>query len=576
MVAAPGWNSQNAPVESSPTEVLDIPQAGADGSTTDGAEGTQSERTEGTRARSDTWLRMVCHLSAELPLVVFLVVELAKGWRPLFDNAGLTLRSYQVFSSHSPLVGHQMAVSVGSHAVFGPGPLQSWILAVPVRIDPAQGAQWGSVLGAVAAIALAVEASWAVGRWRGSATVAGCVLVFALVRPEVVLDPVWNVWFAALFLVPTYCTALAVATGRMRWWPFTVVAATMVVQSQAAFGPPAIALCLVAPILGLISRRRSPGRTGGGWLITGLAAGVVVWAAPFVQELTHHPGNLTLLIRAAGSGPTIGTTGGLRALGGATRILPEWVHPLPTGSGLARFFGVVGLVNGPEWWSLAVLGLLAVVGVVAARAGRSTLAVLCVLTLVLAVGAVATVATIPMSQFLVLGYLGVVLAPVGLIVWVTFVWATSEVILVVARHWRSTRVDEVSPAVVRWARVPAAVVLVALSIWLVVIGLGQMDGTAPTLAGWSAVRATDQASTDAARVAPRGPFRLQMDAPSTAFTVAVETGIAYQLVTRGLDPRPTTVIGYPTFGRPPADGPTVVVVLPGPGRPVSARLESGS
>ncbi len=452
MVAAPGRNSENALVETSPTEVSEIPGTGADRSPAYRAGGTRSEGTHGTGARSDTWLRVVCHLSAELPLAVFLIVELAKGWRPLFDNAGLALRSYQVFSSHSPLVGHQMAVSVGSHAVFGPGPLQSWILAVPVRIDPAQGAQWGAVLAAVAALALAVEASWAVGRWRGSATVAGCVLVFALVRPEVVLDPVWNVWFAALFLVPTFCTALAVATGRLRWWPFTVVAATVVVQSQAAFGPPAVALCLIAPIVGVVSRRRSPDRTGGGWLIGGLAVGVVVWAAPIVQEVTHHPGNLTLLVRAAGSGPTIGTTGGLRALGGATRLLPEWVHPLPAGSGLSQFFGVVGLANGPEWWSLAVLALLAVVAVVSARAGRSTLAVLCVLTLVLAVGAVATVATIPLSQFLVLGYLGVVLAPVGLAVWVTFVWAASQVILVVARHWWGTRVDEVSTAVVRWAR----------------------------------------------------------------------------------------------------------------------------
>jgi len=88
--------------------------------------------------RSDVALRVVCHLAAELPIVLFAVVELARGWRPLFDNADLALRSWQVFGPHSPLVGHQMAVSVDGHAVFGPGPLQSWILAVPVRIDPSQ------------------------------------------------------------------------------------------------------------------------------------------------------------------------------------------------------------------------------------------------------------------------------------------------------------------------------------------------------------------------------------------------------------------------------------------------------
>jgi len=60
--------------------------------------------------------------------------------------------------SHSPLLGHQMAVSVDGHAVFGPGPLQSWILAAPVHIDPAQGALWGAVIAVLAV--LAVRAAW--------------------------------------------------------------------------------------------------------------------------------------------------------------------------------------------------------------------------------------------------------------------------------------------------------------------------------------------------------------------------------------------------------------------------------
>jgi len=563
MLADARRSEENAPVEASTTEVLDSPAAGADG--------VPDAVPARHRDRSDSWLRVVCHLVVELPLVVFGIVELAKGWRPLFDNADLALRSFQVFSLRSPLVGHQMAVSVGSRAVFGPGPLQSWILAGPVRIDPAQGALWGAVLAAVVAAALAIEAGWAVGRWRGAATVAGGFLAFALVRPEVVLDPVWNVWFAVIFLVATFCTALAVATGRLRWWPVTVVVASVVVQCQAAYMPPAVALCLAAPVLGLVARRRASGN-GLGWLAAGLGAGAVVWAAPFAQELTHRPGNLTLLARAAGSGSSIGTTWAFRALGGATRMPPNWVHPLPTGGGLAQFYGVAGLVSGPEWWGLAVLVLLAMIGAVAARTGRRTLAVLSVLTLVLAVGGVVTVASIPMSQFLVLGYLGAVLATVGLAVWVTLAWAIGEVVLALARCLGGVGTDDVATTVVIRARWPTAAALVVLSLWLVASGLGRMDGTAPTLSGWPAVRATDSASAAAARVAPPGPFRLQMDGPPDAFTFAVETGVAYQLVTRGLDPRPTTAVGFPTFGRPPADGPTVVVVLPGPGRPVSAHL----
>jgi len=75
----------------------------------------------------------------------------------------------------------------------------------------------------------------------------------------------------------------------------------------------------------------------------GIAAAAAAWTAPVVQEVTTVPGNLTLLARAAGgTGSTIGWHPALRALGGATRLPPDWVHALPTGSPLVRFYGVVG------------------------------------------------------------------------------------------------------------------------------------------------------------------------------------------------------------------------------------------
>ena len=294
------------------------------------------------------------------------------------------------------------------------------------------------MIAVVVAVALGVEASWTVGGWPAAATTSASVLVLALVRPEVVLDVVWNVWFALLFLVCAFCSSLATASGHLRWWPVAVVSSSVVVQCQAAYAPPAIALCLVAPLLGLAVRRRRGERLGGGWWIVGLAVGVTAWAAPVAQEATARPGNLTLLARAAGgSGATIGWHAALRALGGATRPLPAWVRPLPTGGPVARFFGVVGLVSGPAWWGLVVLGLLATIAVLAWRTGRTVLAVLATLAAALALGSLATVATIPVSQFVVLGYLGALLVPAGLTVWVTLVWAAGAVVVVGLRRWRS-------------------------------------------------------------------------------------------------------------------------------------------
>ncbi len=515
--------------------------------------------------RGGTALRIVCHLTAELPFVVLGVVEMTRGWRPLYDNAGMALRSYQVFSSHTPLVGHQMAVSVGSHAVFGPGPIQNWLLAVPVRIDPAQGVLWGSLLGVLAAAAIAVEAGWAVDGCWGAAVASGSVLVLALARPDVSLDVASNAWFGLFFLVTATASGLATATGRLRWWPVTVVTATVVVQCQAAFAPPAVAVCLLAPVIGVVARRKAHQRVGPAWLAVGLGAGVVVWAAPVVQQATTHPGNLTLIVRASrDSGPTIGWSAALRAFGGASSVPPSWVHPLPS-SAAATVHAIVWLFSGPAWWGIVVLALLATVAVVAWRAGRLSLAAMALLTLALAVGAIAAMGSVPGSQFLVITYLGALWIPVGTAVWITLAWAAGALVFVALRRRKGNgaeHVQSVGRGRGRPTAVTTAIVLVALSAGVVWRGLDRMDGITPTLAGWPAAHATAALADAAARVAPHGPFRLQVAGSGSVTVFAVETGVDYLLVTRGLDPRPDTSTAFTTFGRPPAHVPTVVMEMP--------------
>src|ERR1035437_6606806 len=75
------------------------------------------------------------------------VLEMARGWRALDDDATISLRSYQVLSLHPPLLGQFSTVSYGTgHLLFDPGPLLYWLLAIPVHIDPAQGGLWGGAL----------------------------------------------------------------------------------------------------------------------------------------------------------------------------------------------------------------------------------------------------------------------------------------------------------------------------------------------------------------------------------------------------------------------------------------------
>jgi len=91
---------------------------------------------------------VVCHLAAEVPILVIAAVEMSRGWRPLFDDATIAWRSWDVFSPHSPLVGH---MTTSKQLAYGLGPLENWIVAVPVRLEAGQGATWGRALAWVVA-----------------------------------------------------------------------------------------------------------------------------------------------------------------------------------------------------------------------------------------------------------------------------------------------------------------------------------------------------------------------------------------------------------------------------------------
>jgi hypothetical protein len=69
----------------------------------------------------------------------------------------IAIRSWAVFSSRPPVAGEfSQASGCAGHVAFHPGPLLYWMLAVPVRIDPAHGMLWGAIWCALA-MAVCVE-----------------------------------------------------------------------------------------------------------------------------------------------------------------------------------------------------------------------------------------------------------------------------------------------------------------------------------------------------------------------------------------------------------------------------------
>ena len=200
-----------------------------------------------------TLIRALCHVAAALPIIVVATVEGARGWTPLVDDAAIAWRSWDVLSMHSPLVGH-MTEAKANDLVYGLGPLQNWILAIPVRLFPDQGALWGAAIACVAASSLAIEAAWSMGRWTGAVIASAAVLVLVMTRPDLIADLVWNPTMGVFWLLATVACGCVAAAGRLGWWPAAVLSASVSAQCHEFYAIPALAICLVSFFVGLAAR----------------------------------------------------------------------------------------------------------------------------------------------------------------------------------------------------------------------------------------------------------------------------------------------------------------------------------
>src|SRR5450759_1562087 len=79
-------------------------------------------------------LTLVAGLGAALPVIVSTIRGLHEGATPTGDRAIIATRAYDVFSTHTPLVGQFSASSVlYKHVIHSLGPLLYWLLALPAR-----------------------------------------------------------------------------------------------------------------------------------------------------------------------------------------------------------------------------------------------------------------------------------------------------------------------------------------------------------------------------------------------------------------------------------------------------------
>jgi HSP20 family protein len=110
-------------------------------------------------------------LAAGVPVIVATANAVRGGWIPGADQAIIATRAYDVFSSHTPLVGqYTLAGQVTGKVTHSLGPMLFWLLALPARFGSPASITW--TMGAVNT--LAIVGVVALARRR-----AGVVLMFA-------------------------------------------------------------------------------------------------------------------------------------------------------------------------------------------------------------------------------------------------------------------------------------------------------------------------------------------------------------------------------------------------------------
>lgn len=486
-------------------------------------------------------LRGLSHLAVWTIIFVPVGIQLADGWRALGDDAAISLRSYQVFTRHSPLLGQltQLSGRVGHQIIYDPGPALYWLLAIPVRVDPAQGALWGAGLACGVALSLAVEAAWAVRHATGAVTVAVVVGALAWSSPSVFDHIVWNPNVALCFFISSVSVGVAVAAGHLRWWPVQVALATVSIQAHLIYLVAAAALVLLAPVVALVSGVRPAHWRSLGW---GIGIGIALWIPPLVQEVRGRPGNLTLLIDASHGQRSLGLGFGLRAVAVGASPVRIWASHVPGG-----FYAWTALIHGqaPAIGAMTV-AVLGAISLGAWLTGHRVPASVATVALICTVSMAVTFARFPDDHAITVGYLDVWWWLNGMMVWVAVIlaaWTLAGTVYRRLGHTGSSRHQRPAPATGPLGR--AAPSLAFSAVLLVVLFATAAAATtlrSQTSLDWHEhVKATEEAThmADVVEAAvPQGPVVVHVSHGGVGLLseIEAESGAEWMLVSAGWRP----------------------------------------
>ncbi len=242
-------------------------------------------------------IRAALHVACWVPFITSAADSWRGPWRAVGDGARLALTAWGTLTTHIPLVGQPNELPNAPHDL---GPMQFWLLTIPVHLDADRGVVWGTVLLIMLAASLTVEAGYAVRAETGGLLAAGVIIATVAWFPGFADWPFDNPNFGMMFFIASISACLAVMSGNRKWWPVLVVTASIAAQAYLTFAVASVGLVLIAAVTGLIDRFRAKG--GYSWLTAGLIAGAACWVAPLGQQFLSPAGkgNMSLLLHGSG------------------------------------------------------------------------------------------------------------------------------------------------------------------------------------------------------------------------------------------------------------------------------------
>jgi hypothetical protein len=480
-------------------------------------------------------LVLVVGLMAALPILGATADALAIGWTPVFDDAIVTARAFDVLTSGSPLVGqYSDASQAGGPPVYGAGPLLFWLLALPTRLP----GDWALPLTMALANTASVVGVVALARRRGGRLLmfATALAVIAMCRslPDGALYTVVNPWCAMLPMTLLFFLAWSVACGEHALLPLTALVASFCIQTHFSLVVPTICALAVAGVgltVSVLSRRAH--WTAGHWslrrsLLATLVVALLCWSAPLLDEALHQPGNLVQIARTTTAGePRFGISGGWHAAVKAIGARPWWLET-PKWTDALSFVEVterpstVAIVT-----SVLMIAGLSAVALQGLRLRRLDFTAGASLALLLTAAVLLVMMSTPSRLGLsVLKGVGWA-SPAGMFAWLVLGWSAA-VLLQPAGRRAMGRIRALSPAARRapWPALGLAVTAIAG----LLVALGER---ADARFQWTYEPVSDVTSHLDAGISDSGPLLVSAEFAGPFNAFRFQTAIVYQLRRRG-------------------------------------------